>query len=98
MPIAVTVDGCADSLIFDLGNTYLESVGRILQFDLTIKNVCPHKRVALAIILTEDDEDNIPQFRGMETVTIPAHEGPGCKDVLVRCIKFVAPKRQTKKV
>lgn len=34
----------------------LESLGRILQLDVTVKNVCPNKRVALAVILTEVDE------------------------------------------
>ena len=27
----------------------------------------------------------------MKTMTIPAHNYPSCRDVLVRCIKFVVP-------
>lgn len=90
-PIDVTINPCEDSILFDLGDVYLDSLGRILQFDLTIKDVCPHRRVALAIILTENDDMGVPQPRGMKTVTIPAHYGYRCKDVIVRCIKFVVP-------
>lgn len=70
---------------------FLESQGRILQLDLTLKQVCPGKRVALAVILTEVDENGQEHARGMKTVTIPAHDFPTCRDVLVKCIKFVVP-------
>ena len=29
--------------------------------------------------------------RGMKAMTIPAHNFPTCRDVLVKCIKFVVP-------
>ena len=29
--------------------------------------------------------------RGMKAMTIPAHSSPMCRDVLVKCIKFVVP-------
>ena len=51
----LTVAGCSDAVVVDLGDTYLESQGRILQLNTTIKHVCPGKRVALAVILTEVD-------------------------------------------
>ena len=56
-----------------------------------VKNVCPGKRVALAIVLTEVDSNNIEYQRGMKAITIPAHSYPSCRDVLVKCIKFVLP-------
>ena len=90
-PVDLTVDGCVDSTLVDLGDTYLESTGRIIQLDVTVKNVCPRKRVALAIILTEVDEDGMEYQRGMKTVTIPAHNFSTCRDVLVKCVKFVVP-------
>ena len=47
--------------------------------------------MALAVILTEvDDEDN-EYRRGMKTLVIPAHDGVSCRDVTVRCIRFVLP-------
>lgn len=90
-PTAITIDGCEDTVEFDAGEIGMESLGRILQLDVTVKNVCPNKRVALAVILTEVDEHGTEYKRGMKTMTIPAHTGSGCRDVTVRCIKFVLP-------
>lgn len=69
----------------------MESLGRVVQLDVTLKNVCPQKRVALAAIVTEVDAYGIEHKRGMKTMTIPAHTGATCHDVTVRCIKFVLP-------
>ena len=91
VPVDVAVEGCSDAVVVDASDTYLESQGRIIQLDVTIKNVCPYKRVALAVILTEVDENGLEYQRGMKTLTIPAHNYPSCRDVLVKCIKFVVP-------
>ena len=91
IPVNLSVEGCQDSVVIDAGNTYLESLGRILQLDVTVKNVCPGKRVALAVILTEVDSNENEYPRGMKTITVPAHSYSGCRDVLVKCIKFVLP-------
>lgn len=91
VPVELTVERCQDSLVADLGSTYLESLGRIVQLDVTVKNVCPGKRVALAVILTETDGQGNEYSRGMKTFTIPAHTYPGCRDIKVKCIKFVLP-------
>ena len=91
VPVELAVEGCSDAIEIDAGDTYLESQGRILQLDVTIKNVCPNKRVALAAILTEVDENGLEYQRGMKTLTIPAHSASSCRDVLVKCIKFVVP-------
>lgn len=47
--------------------------------------------MALAAILTELDQEGKEQPRGMKTLTIPAHSAPQCRDVLVKCIRFVVP-------
>lgn len=91
MPKNVTIEGCEDSVEFDAGELGLESLGRILQVDVTLKNICPHKRVALAVILTEVDEYHVEHPRGLKTIVVPAHTGTSCRDVLVRCLKFVLP-------
>ena len=91
IPVDLTVRGCQDLVVVNLGDVFLESQGRILQLDLTLKQVCPGKRVALAVILTEVDDNGQEHARGMKTVTIPAHDFPNCRDVLVKCIKFVVP-------
>ena len=90
-PVAVYIDGCEDTVELDAGELDLESLGRILQLDVTLRNVCPHKRIALAVILTEVDDKGNEYRRGMKTLLIPAHTAEGCRDVTVRCIKFVLP-------
>ena len=91
IPVDLTIDGCQDSVVINVGDTYLESLGRILQLDVTVKNVCPGKRVALAVILTEVGHNGVEYQRGMKAFTIPAHNYPSCRNVLVKCIKFVLP-------
>ncbi len=90
-PVDLEINGCQDSVIYDLGDTYLESLGRILQVDVNVRNVCPNRRVALAVVLTEIDDQGGEHPRGMKTLTVPAHQYPTCRDVLVKCIKFVLP-------
>lgn len=83
--------GCQDALEFDAGDVNLASLGRILQLTFTVKNVCPGRRVALAIILTEVDDKDHEFPRGLKTLVIPAHHSPSCRDVKIRCVKFVLP-------
>lgn len=90
-PIDVNINGCEDSIEFDLGDISLESLGHIFQFDVTLNDVCPNKRVALAILLNEIDCNDVEHTRGMKTVTIPALTGTTCQSVTLRCIKFVIP-------
>lgn len=90
-PVRITIDGCEDTVEFDAGALGLESLGRILMLDVTLQNVCPHKRVALAVILNEVDSYDNEYKRGLKTITVPAHTLSTCRDVTVRCIKFVLP-------
>lgn len=90
-PVYITINGCEDAVEFDAGEIALESLGCILQLDVSLKNVCPDKRVALAVILTEIDSCGDEHKRGMKTLTVPAHNSDSCRDVTVRCIKFVLP-------
>lgn len=90
-PVDITIDGCEDSVVFDAGDLALDSLGRILQLDVTLRSVCPGKRVALAVILTEVDGQDNEYPRSTKTMVIPAHTAPSCRDVTVRCIKFVLP-------
>ena len=90
-PVEVTMDGCQDFVSVDLGDTYLQSQGRILEVRATLHNVCPEKRVALAVLLSEVDEKGKEHPRGMKTVTVPVHHCPACRNVLVRGIRFILP-------
>lgn len=87
----IAINNCVDSVEYDAEDIYLNSLGRILQVNATIKNVCPNKRVALAVILTEIDDSGQEHKRGMKTYVIPKHSNPRCKDIRVKCIKFVLP-------
>ena len=69
----------------------LGSTGQIVQLDVTLRNVCPGKRVALAIILNEVDSEDNEYKRGFKTMTIPAHDRASCTDITVRCVRFVLP-------
>ena len=90
-PVDVTLDGCEDFVEFNAGDLALEDTGRVLQLDVNLLNVCPGRRVALAVVLTELDQDDVPQPRGIKFFTIPGHARPTCSDVLVTCIRFVLP-------
>ena len=90
-PKDVTICGCEDSIEFDAGDLVMESLGRIIQLDVTLKNVCPNRRVALAAIITEVNDNDIEHKRGMKTMTVPAHTRQTCRDIKVRCMKFVLP-------
>ena len=76
---------------FDAGEIEMQSLGRIVKVDFSLQSVCPNKRVAAAVILNEIDAEGNEHKRGMKTLTIPAHTQNGCRDVLVRCVKFVLP-------
>lgn len=89
--IDVPVSGCEEVVQFDAGDLDLSAQGRIVELDVTLNNVCPNRRVALAAILTEVDEEGEEHQRGMKVFTIPAHSGTQCRDVEVRCIRFVLP-------
>ena len=91
IPVDFQIDGCKESIVMDLGDVYMKSLGRIVQLDVTVKNVCPNKRVALGVILTEVDSKGCEHSRGIKTITIPAHHYPNCRDILVKCIQFVLP-------
>ncbi|MGN0777829.1 MAG: VWA domain-containing protein [Aristaeellaceae bacterium] len=90
-PVNVTIGGCTDTVEFDAGTLMMESLGRILQLSVTLLRVCPNRRVALAVILTEVDSAGVEHQRGLKMVTVPAHTQPSCANVTVRCIKFVLP-------
>lgn len=91
VPVDFSIGSWQDSIVYNVGDISLESQGRILQLNFNLKNVCPGKRTALGIILNELDPQGNEYQRGMKTVTVPAHSGPSCRDVLVKCVKFVLP-------
>ncbi len=90
-PVDITVEGCEETIQFDAGEISMQLLGRIVQIDVTLQNVCPGRRVAMAALLYEVGEDGTEYKRGFKTLTIPAHTQASCRDVVVRCINFVLP-------
>ena len=89
--VDLAVDSCTDTVEFDAGVLAMDLLGRIVQIDVTLHNVCPNRRVALAVMLNELDADDAEHKRGFKAMTVPAHGRDGCRDVTVRCIRFVLP-------
>lgn len=92
-PVAnnIKINECKDFVSVNMDNVIMESLGRIVELNLKIKNVCPKKRIALAVILKEIDKSGNEYSRGLKTITIPAHNYHMCKDVMVKNIRFVLP-------
>lgn len=90
-PVDVVAEGCSDLVVVDVGDVQLGGQGRIIQLELTVKDVCPNRRVALGVILEEVGPDGKTEPRGVKVFTLPAHTQPGCRDVQVQCIRFVVP-------
>lgn len=92
-PEAKNVDfgGCQDYLEYDLGDYSLSDLGRILELSINIKNVCPNKKVAVAITLNEINNLNTEIKKAMKILSIPAHTSTVCEDIKLKNIKFVLP-------
>ncbi|MGN0695326.1 MAG: VWA domain-containing protein [Oscillospiraceae bacterium] len=90
-PVTIEIGGCEDTVEFDAGGLDMSALGRMIKLDVTLKNVCPHRRVALAAVLTETDIHGMDHKRGIRILTVPAHSMSSCRDIKVRCITFVVP-------
>ena len=90
-PVDVVAERCSDTVVVDVGDVQLGGQGRIIQLELTVKDVCPNRRVALGVMLEEVGPDGKTEPRGVKVFTLPAHTQPGCRDVQVQCIRFVVP-------
>ena len=86
-----TVSGCSDTAQFDAGSISIMQDGKLISIDVTLKNVCPKKRVALAALLTELGTAGTEQRRGLRCMTVPGQSGDAPADILVQGIRFVLP-------
>lgn len=85
------IEGCRDAIVIDMGDVRLDSVGRIAEVRLNVKNVCPGRGVSLGVFLNEVDEAGEEIKRGFKTFHLPPHSAEACRDIEVRCIRFVLP-------
>ena len=82
---------CEDHKVCHIGDTVMEGQGRILDLTMCLKNVCPGKRVAVGIALSELDPRGNEYPRGMKTFTVPAHHHSYCADIPVEAMRFILP-------
>ena len=90
-PSLFTIPGCKDAIRVALNPTGIASLGRIVQLDVTLKGICPGKRVAASIMLMEKSPDGVETPRGVKHILVPAQTGDACKDVTLNCVQFSLP-------
>lgn len=87
----VYFDSCEDAKAVDMGEKYLDGGGRMLDVTMTLKNVCPSRRIAVGVALTEMDEVGAEHPRGFKAMTVPAHYQSSCCDVAMPAMRFILP-------
>jgi len=65
--------------------------GRVLDVTATLRNVCPGRRSAVGMTLSEVDESGAEYARGFRSVSVPAHHGHGSRDVQLEKVRFILP-------
>lgn len=84
-------EGCEDYKHHHMGDTSIDGQGRILDLTLRLVNVCPGKRVAVGVTVSEVDSHGNESPCGMKTFTVPAHRHSCCSNVPVETIRFILP-------
>ena len=87
----VYYESCEEHKVHDLGEAEMISTGRMLDVTLTLRNVCPRRRVALGVTVNEVDNDGNESARGFKAVTVPAHTQSGPCDITAPTLRFVLP-------
>lgn len=84
-------EGCEDYKHHRMGDTSIDGQGRILDLTLRLVNVCPGKRVAVGVTVSEVDSRGNESPCGMKTFTVPAHRHSCCSNIPVETIRFILP-------
>ncbi|MHB1153090.1 MAG: hypothetical protein ACYCWE_04895 [Eubacteriales bacterium] len=87
----INVKSCDDLVCYDLGDYFFKQNGFILELSIKLKDVCPKRRTALALILYELDKCGKEYIRGFKTVLVPPTGKYVCDDICVNCLRFVVP-------
>lgn len=87
----IIFNACDDIKNCDIGNFDVDETGKILRLSLTLNDVCPRKRVALAVMLFELDSRGKEYERGLKIMTIPESEKNVPRDIKVKDIVFILP-------
>lgn len=87
----VYFERCEEAKAVDLGEAALDEGGRVLDVTMTLKNVCPCKRTAVGVALSEVDAAGNEYARGFKCVTVPAHRNASCCDLKTPRMRFILP-------
>ncbi len=87
----VYFEPCEDAKAVTLSDCFTESTGRMLDVSMTLRNVCPGKRTAVGIAISEIDSAGGEHARGFRVITVPAHSGSGCCDITMPTTRFILP-------
>lgn len=87
----VYFERCEEAKTVDMGSVEMDQGGRILDVALTLRHVCPHKRTAVGVTLTEVDAAGHEYARGFKCVTVTAHQNEGCCDIRTPRMRFILP-------
>ena len=68
-----------------------DSLGRVMDVNMKLCNVCPGRRCAVGIHLTEMDENGNEYQRGFRSLTVPAHNYSTNRDIDLPSLRFVMP-------
>lgn len=82
---------CEEIIDIDAGAVSMGLMGRVARVSVTLRNVCPGRRIAVAVLLSELDSDGNEYQRGIRTLTVPAHSYATSRDIRLNCITFVLP-------
>ena len=89
-PIDIEIAGCDDYISVDAGSMTLGSGCQMIDLRLTVKDVCPGKKAAVAVALTEVSGRGKEIPCGLKAVTI---ENKECfpRNIRVEGLRFVLP-------
>ena len=88
---SIYFEGCEDYKHHHMNGIPIDGQGRILDLTLRLVNVCPGKRVAVGVTVSEVNSHGHESPCGMKTFTVPAHRHSCCSDVPVETIRFILP-------
>lgn len=93
-PVECRAEGCQSEVLADVGPVKVTGTGCFLEVHLTLKGVCPGRKVALGVLLTEKDNHGKEHPCGVKTLVVPPHHGEVCKDIRLECLRFVIPSNE----
>lgn len=87
----VYYSGCQDTKTYEMHDMAMSNTGRVLEVTMTLKRICPCRRVAVGLLITEVDQSGNEYSRGFKAITVPAHYNSSCCDIEMPTTRFILP-------